>query len=150
MRRVVLAGMCLMVGSCGGAPAPALPAPFYTQMAGDVALGLRVLPESQVRTLRDVVVSAGEPCSAIDRTYLQEIEAEFFGERWNVRCPEASYAVELPGAGGEPEVSSCAPSLTQLPCFELSWPGWRTGPRTGRPGRLDPSLKELLEPMSQD
>jgi hypothetical protein len=139
-----------MAVSCTGTPPSPEATPLFARHAGDVALGLRQLTDPQTRTLRDAIVVAGWPCSAIQRTYLQLTEGALFDETWSVGCLEGSYSVELFGDGGQPDVALCTSSaFTVRPCFETFRFRLPHTSQNGRPGTgLDPRLKDLLETTS--
>lgn len=123
--------------------------------AGDVAPGMRTLTSDQGRALLNAVTSAQEPCDAVDRAYLRNVEAGQ-SESWDVLCRLGAYRVQVFADGTAADVRRC---------FEWSFEGcvdpnarrrYRQYPdrqvpdRAAPSGELNPDLGKLLEQMDSN
>src|SRR6188474_1602726 len=89
--RAALVAWCLGIAACGSSE------PRSPLILGDkpprALPGPRDLTSEQSRSLQNVIASAGEPCRGITRAYLSGIDLVNPSESWEVRCPDAAYAV---------------------------------------------------------
>jgi hypothetical protein len=144
LRNASAVGACLLILSCGSSE-PSSPLILGANPA-DTAPGPRALTASQTRALQDVITSAGEPCEAISRAHLRDVDVVAGAEAWDVRCSQGSYAVVIRADGTPSAVRRCISLYGEnAPCVQ---------PYAGRPGRrapggpLNPELGKLLEPMT--
>lgn len=140
--RSVVCAACLGFLGCGSSE-PKSPLVLGGTAANPLP-GIRTLTESQTRTLQNVITSAGERCASIERAYLRELDTAGRAESWEVRCPEAPYAVIIRSDGTPGSVQRCMGSTFDAsPCLDP----FARGPRNRTPEALNPDLGKLLEPM---
>ena len=142
--QAALVAWCLGVAACGSSE------PRSPLILGDKPLralpGPRDLTSKQIRSLQNVLASAGEPCDAINQAYLRDIDVVNGSESWEVRCPESPYSVLIRSDGTPSAVRRCLPGeLGGSPC-ESPYAGRRLR-REPQGGPLNPDLGKLLEPM---
>jgi hypothetical protein len=140
LRESVVCAACIGFLGCGSSE------PKSQLVLGGAAAnplpGIRTLTQSQTRTLQNLITSAGERCAFIDRTYLRDVDVAAGAESWEVRCAEGIYAVVI--RDGTPSVvRPCIGLSVEAPCRQP----YVGGSRSGEPGRLNPDLGKLLEPM---
>jgi hypothetical protein len=140
LRESVVCAACIGFLGCGSSE-PKSPLVLGGAAANPLP-GIRTLTEWQTRTLQNVITSAGEPCASIDRTYLRDVDVAPGAESWEVRCAEAQYAVVI-REGTPSVVRPCIGLYRDEPCRQP----YAGGSRSGEPGRLNPDLGKLLEPM---
>jgi hypothetical protein len=140
-------GVCLWIAACGpGQPKSPL---ILGDEAATAVPGARTLSGSQSRALQKVITSAGEPCAAIERVYLRNVNAD--AESWEVSCTESPYTVMIRADGAPNMVRRCLPGdRGDSPC--MSAYGGRRYRNPAEPDResapLNPDLGKLLEPMT--
>ena len=110
----------------------------------DAQPGPRTLTGAQARALRNVIASAGELCSAIERTYLRDADVVAGSEAWDVRCSEGTYTLLVRGDGTQASVRRCPGGVPDVPCIQP----YQGRSRRSTPGTLNPDLGKLLEPMT--
>jgi hypothetical protein len=142
LRESVVCAACIGFLGCGSSE-PKSPLVLGGAAANPLP-GIRTLTESQTRTLQNAVTSAGERCGSIELAYLRELDTVAGVESWEVRCPEAPYAVVIRSDGTPGTVQRCTGSVFEAsPCLDP----YARGRRERTPGALNPDLGKLLEPM---
>ena len=115
----------------------------------DAAPGPRTLTSAQARALQNMVMSAGEPCDAVDRAYLRQAERGL-SETWDVRCVDRAYSVHIVAEATHAEVERCFGWFAEGCSDPFSSRRFRQYPdpvRRDPPGELNPDLGKLLEQM---
>lgn len=108
--------MCALVLSACGNPAPGT---SVEDAATAGAAAVRAGVDAQrATTLRTNVVSAGEECPAVTRTFFQGTDPNDGTEYWNVACGTSGDYTIMVGAG-DTHVMSCAAAkgVTGVDCF---------------------------------
>ena len=143
--QAALVAWCLGVAGCGSSE------PRSPLILGDKPTqalpGPRDLTSKQSRSLQDVIATAGETCDGITLAYLSGIDLVNGAESWEVRCPDAAYAVLIRSDGAPSAVRRCVDNHFERPCAS---PARRPAYQGRQPegGELNPDLKKLLEPMT--
>ena len=143
----VLLACCVGVAACGSSE------PRSPLILGDKSAqalpGPRDLTSEQSRSLQGVIASAGEPCGGITLAYLSGTDPADGSEAWEVRCPDAAYAVLIRSDGTPNAVRRCGSGVDSLdrPCASRARRPVYQG-RQPQGGELNPELKKLLEPMT--
>ena len=136
---------CLGVAACGSSE------PQSPLILGDkpprALPGPRDLTSKQSRSLQNVISTAGERCGGITLAYLSGIDSVNGSESWEVRCPDAAYAVLIRSDGTPNAVRRCREALLDArPCASPArGPAYQT--RQPQGGELNPDLGKLLQPM---
>jgi hypothetical protein len=141
LRESIVCAACIGLLGCGSSEPKS---PLVLGGTANPLPGTRTLTESQRRTLQNVITTAGDRCASIELAYLRELDSAAGVESWEVRCPEAPYAVVIRSDGTPGAVQRCMGSTFEAsPCLDP----YARGPRNRTPETLNPDLGKLLEPM---
>ena len=144
-------GACVAMLACSGPDSPLI----LDGDSKDVALGMRTLTSDQGRALLNAVTSAKEPCDAVERAYLKNVDAGR-SESWDVLCRTGVYSVQVFADGTAADVRRCI-EWSFEGCVDpfarrrfRQYPDRQVPDRRAQPGQLNPDLGKLLEQMDKD